>query len=327
MTHHKPLDVDHHQKLTDSESNSTEKFKELFIHRMKEYKEDIASRVSQKGFEPGWRDKLALGGVSVVSVAGASVIAILATASMVTAAATGGASLAIAIVAIVAAEGYNIYRAQQKKKQYRRAVDFLNHDDIDKKIDKIADILADIYKIQLENCTEEHAIKLANACFKPIKHEIQTNKHLKFHELLNAGQLQALLIKSLAHAPKEKINLDGENHDDCNTRSALFRAAIYCEENGRFYVSAQSKPEKYGSLNFKTRREVEDFKILVSKYKKDDEKWDFHRMAPATVKKYYKSGLFVHPKNDAEFHDDHKETKSDDSSLDDSHTLVHSKAS
>lgn len=293
LSHHSGPDHHHHHQ-----SETIKNFKLKFENCMKQFRERVESRANETGYNGGWRDILAGVGLSVTSLAGGTLITFLATAGAMTAAASAGAGFAIAVIGIAAAAGYNIYRTKQKKREFKRALNLLQRDDLDEQITNITNKLCEIYKYQLENCSPIDATHLAEACFKSLKHEMLTNKHLKFRDLLLPSHLQALIVKSATDAKKEHVSINGRDDEKANARGALTHAALYCEENEQFYRCEASKPAKYGVLFFATRKDLEDYKLRIEKIKHDKDKWHFEKMPASQVKMLMRNQLFHKPEND-----------------------------
>lgn len=277
FTHHS--DPDHHHQ-----SDSVKHFKSKFENRMKQFKEIAETHANEAGYSGGWRDALAGTGVSVATLGFGAAITLLGIAGALTAAATAGAGLAVAVAGIAAAEGYNIYRTKQKKREYKRVVDLLHHDDFDTQLTAITNKLCDLYHFQLENCSPTDAEHLADACFKALKNQMMSNKHIKFHDLQLPSHLQALIVAGASHARKEPVNIDGRDDEKANSRGAISHAALYCQEDDQFYRCEASKPAKYGVLFFATHHELEDYKQQIAKVKCDKDRWQYEEMPPAQVK-------------------------------------------
>jgi len=284
------------------QSETVKSFKHQFETRMHEFKEQVEENATKKGYYTSWRDILAGGAVSAVSLTGATVATVLGTVGVLAAVPSAGISLVVAVGGIAIGAGVVVGIGTKNKKEAKHANRlFKEKDDFDLFLRKITKNLLRIYQYQLENCSPKDAIRIADACYHGLKHQILTNKLLKAEDLLDAGHLQALIVASAAQIKKETVSINGKNNEKANSRGAVTHAGIYCHYNDQFYRAKSSKPEKYGVIFFWDKQEFKDYTSQVEKIDQHQNKWHYDKMPAAEVKALIRNQLVYSQSEDVRY--------------------------
>lgn len=250
---------------------SQEVFKEIFKEGFLAYQEKAKELAKEKRVSTAdtWKDITMGTSLGAGSVIFGSVIGALSTLSIIAAGPTAGVSIVAGLVVIGVGVTYGVVHSLKKAREYKRASKLMSHDEFEDDVEKIASLLAEMYDNQLDKCTHKDAGKFARACLAAIIYNLQKNKTMLFSELLHAPLLQGLLMKSIKKIPKEKLQMEDEADQSCNTRSMISKAVVLCEENDRFYECDKlTRPTKYGVVLFKTKSEVEEYTKLIAEENK-----------------------------------------------------------
>lgn len=268
-------------------------FKKSFINQFMSFKEDAAALAAGKFANSNdWKEKLAKFGLGTASVLAGAGIAALGAAAIISAVAASVGGIVVAVVGIAIGIAVNTYMDRKKKRQFGRVNIKLQRGTLDSDIALIADSLANLYSGQLAKCTRKDAVKLAEACFSAISDQLIHNKSMSFNELLHPVLLQGVLMRSISAVPKKKLELIMMTNQSANTQSMISKAALYCQENDKFYSCPSSKPGKYGALMFTSKKELKEYKSLVMEMQKKPEKWKYKKMSDSQAEVLREEGFF-----------------------------------
>lgn len=284
MNHHRKHHVHqhHHSYSIQHESSSVKIFKSTFIKEMHVFKKKVQCLVSgDSTYSNSLKETLIQSGAAVGTVAAGTVVASLGAVSILSAAATGGLSLAIAIAGIVFAVAYNFYLDKKKKKQLKQALLILENKKFDKNVNLLADILAHLHQHQLVLCTDADASCIATNCFEAITHEMRENKFLRQKDLLSPGYLEGIIFNHAKQISDVRLHMTGAASAKTHSRALIKKPALYCEEEKAVYSCPKAKPKKYGVLFFQSKEELDEYRMAVEKAKLHKKGWHYKKLHPS----------------------------------------------
>jgi hypothetical protein len=254
-------------------------------------------------FNNTWFDTLMKEGMVVTVIVVGGVVAILGALAILSAVASAGIAIPVAVVGVVAGVAFYKARERVKLKRFQSAAEALDRDDIDERIQDIGLLLSQLYVMQLRSCTDEDVRLLAQSCVTALANELLMNKHANFNHFLEASTLQAVLMKSLSAVPKIPLATTGLNSKKFNARGVMGHTAYYCKETDEYYQHVHSKSTKYGVLFFESHADLKDYESILTRTMRGGEKWRFRKMPPQEVHALMNSSIFKTYQNDKKFAD------------------------
>ncbi|HTM63554.1 MAG TPA: hypothetical protein VL360_03530 [Gammaproteobacteria bacterium] len=276
-------------------------FKRSFIKKIEIFK--VEAEILAQGhveFDEGWRETLLREGIGLSAAVIGCVIGLLGALMILSAAVSAGIAIPVVVIGIAAVIAFYKYRDHVKQKRFISASNEMDRDEISENIRDIADLLANLYQVQLTGCTVGDARLLADACCNAITLEMLKNKNFNFNELLDAASLQALLTRAETKIPKHQLSLKFNTTDKLNTRGLITHSAYYCRDTGEFYHSSNSK-NKYGVLFFDTKADLKDYEVILNETMSRRKSVKLTKMNPLEVNTLMSSSMFRAYKNDRHF--------------------------
>lgn len=291
-----------YEEDSESETDTAKVFRRAFITKFNLFKleADILAE-GNGGFYDSWKDTLGKEGIGLSVAALVGILSLLGALSIISEGVAAGIAIVIAVIGLVAGVAFYKYRDHIKKERYESAAALMSDDEFSENVVDIAEMLSDLYELQLANCTARDARTLAEGCVKAISREILKNESFRFRELLNISSLQAVLMRSLKAMPKTKLDMSMDASNKLNTRGLVGHSAYYCRETDEFYKTAKSKALKYGVLFFDKKADLEDYEYIMTTSSKLGEQWSLTRMRPHEVSSMLQSSIFKAYRNDKVF--------------------------
>lgn len=251
-----------------------------------------------------WIDILGKEGLGVSVAVTAGIVSILGAVGIMTAVASAGTAIPVAVAGILIGIAFYAYRNHVKLERFQRAAEKLERPDIENEIREIANLLTDLYRLQLSTCTLKDAHLFGKECVEVLVNEMLMNKKFNFDELLYPASLQALYLRNLSKVSKHRMDMNINTERKFNMRGMMGHAAYYCRENDKFYQTAHSKPKKYGVLQFETKRELRDFEEILTREMPENQDWRLHHIREHDVNLLLRSSIFKAAQNDNVFQPD-----------------------
>ena len=266
-------------------SPSSLEFKRTFTDSFNQFAKEATLLASGNAdFNDTWVDTLGKEGLAISVTLSVGIIAILGALAVISTVASAGIAIPVAVLGVVAGIVFYKWRGHVKQKRYEHAVYVLGREDLTVAINDIADVLVNLYHVQLENCTVKDAHILAEGCVKIIEHNILMNKEFSFSDLLSPSSLQALFMNSLSKVPKTQLDMNIVTEKKFNMRGLIGHSAYYCKETDEFYHTTKSKSAKYGVLLFDKKADIEDYESML--------KTNIVKMHPHEVHTMMRSSMF-----------------------------------
>lgn len=297
------MKTDSTEEENNDDTDTVRIFKKTFINRFELFKLEAA--ILAEGhieFDEGWRETLLREGVGLSTAVVVGVIALLGALMVISAAVSAGIAIPVAVVGAVAVVAFHKYREHVKKQRYIAASNTMDRDAIGDNIQDIADLLANLYQVQLAGCAAGDARLFADACFNAISLEMLKNKNFHFNELLDQSSLQAVLTRANTKIPKHKLSLNIRTDEKLNTRGMITHAAYYCRDTEEFYHASDSK-NKYGVLFFDTKADLKGYEVILNETMKHGKRMKLTKMDAHEVNALMASTMFKAYKNDRHFDD------------------------
>lgn len=219
----KPLAAENNMPAAAASSpNQDKRFKKTVIAEMMTFKQSAEHLATgTAGFADGWRQWIGLGGFSAGIAVLNTGIALLSAFGVLLAPVSAGIALGISLVGIVGAIGLNIYLNRMRRNQFARADKFMDKENIENEVSKIADALSVVLHDQLKNCTRNEAEMLAKASAAVITKAIFNGKIASFELLQSPASLSLILAKYASYAPQYKFQTKTAEDKVQNTRDIL----------------------------------------------------------------------------------------------------------
>lgn len=273
------------------EPASTLEFRRAFTEKFNKFAEETNVLASGNAeFNDTWLDTLGKEGLAVTVVVLVGIIGVLGALAILSAVASAGIAIPVAIIGVIAGIAFYKSREHLKQKRYERAAEMLDKEDLPKAINDIADVLVNLYQVQLNNCTLKDAHVLAEGCVKVIAHNMLTNKQFNFGELLSPSTLQALFMRSLSKVPKVHLDMNIVTKRKFNMRGLMGYSAYYCKETDEFYRTKKSKAAKYGVLLFDKKADIEDYESILATNLVKMPPHEVHTMMRSSMFEVYRKG-------------------------------------
>lgn len=293
---------DYGDEMLIGEPEASRMFRHAFIDKLEMFRREAQLLASGNAeFNDTWKDTMGKEGLALAVVIVGGVIGILGALMILSAAVSAGIAIPVAVVGLIAGVAFYKYREHVKDQRYKSAEAIMDRDDLSKCIRQIAQQLADLYRVQLANCTIKDAHNLAANCVKAISEDMLKNKDFDFNELMSVSSLQGVLMRSLKAMPKTKLDMNIISKRKFNTRGMVSHSAYYCRDTGEFYQTSFSKSTKYGVLFFDKKADLKDYESILTSTMKGGEKWKLSKMRPHEVKKLQGSSMFRTYQNDKLF--------------------------
>lgn len=294
-----------HEHTDDSATDEPETsriFRHAFIDKFTVFKHevDILSQ-GNANFNESWKETLAREGIGLSAATIAAIIGLLGALTIISAGISAGVALPVLFVGVVISIAFYKYRDYVKQQRYESAAAVLGRDGLNDDIRDMAAMLADMYQVQLANCTVEDAHKLAAGCVKAISTDILKNEKFRFRELQDYVSLQTVLMRTKTDIPKYKLTMKTHTNSLYNTRSLITHSAYYIRETDEFYQTSKSKPAKYGVLFFDKKVDLEDYEAILAETMKGAKKLTFTKMNAHEVDALMQSSMFKIYRNDKVF--------------------------
>jgi hypothetical protein len=302
------------QDLEDETDTAADVFRQTFINKFNLFK--LEASIFAEGnadFSDSWKDTLGKEGTGLAAAITIGIIGLLGALSIMSAGLAAGLALLITVIGVLAVVAFSKYRDYVKQDRYESAAAIMDNDYFSDNVITIANILSELYELQLASCTVKDARVLAESCVKALSLEILKNDKFRFDELLNSSSLQAVLMRSLNAMPKVKLDMNLNMGKKLNTRGVISHTGYYCRETDLFYKTEKSKALKYGVLFFDRKADLEDYEYLMTSSLKKGEDWSLTVMRPHEVHLMLNSSIFKPYRNDRVF----KDKMEDDLGLDD----------
>lgn len=290
-----------------SENDPVAIFKEAFIRSFSVFRGE--AQLLAKGdthIDDTWVDILGKEGLGISVAVTVGIIGILGAAGVMTAVASAGAAIPIAVVGIIAGIAFYTYRNRVKLERFQHAAAAMERASIETDIEEIADLLAELYRMPLTTSTLKDAHRFGKECMEVIAREMLMNKNFSFDELLYTPSLQATFVRNLSQVSKHKMDMNINTQRKFNMRGMIGHSAYYCKETEEFYQTAVSKPKKYGVLLFDKKADLEAFEDILTRDMPNKEKWRLHRMRDHDVNLLRRSSMFRAARNDDVLEEDVK---------------------
>lgn len=214
-------------------------------------------------FAPSWKDWLGIAGITIASTVSASVFSVLATLGIIAAILSPQITLPIALIGVGANIGFAIYRFQKKRKEYAVVSHLFEGRSVEDDLAKISEITFSLYKNHIINFTEDDAKKFGKKIGKVICYAMMKGRVSSIDDLLYPPVLHKLLLSLSERIPKELLRTQFGENVKRYMRSYITKSGVYCEENTHVYVNKHAKPDKYGVVFMKSRKEWKAFRSLT----------------------------------------------------------------
>lgn len=200
------------QDKTNQQIQNEMLFKQAFIREYVRFGENARIMAQgNSGFSNAMKDWYITGGISAATVGINGALALLAGFGLLAGTVTGGISIAVSIVGVVAAIGYNVYRYRKNVREAKVADSVMSQTDLTYEGEKIANHLATVYAKELANCNKEEAVAMAKASNEIVTTSIKKGFVHKAKEFFSFTKLKNAFLSWIGLAPKkdqirEKIN-------------------------------------------------------------------------------------------------------------------------
>lgn len=202
--------------------NQDKRFKKTVIAEMMTFRQNVEHlATSAAGISDSWRHRIGFGGLSAAIAVINTGIGLLAAFGLLLAPVSAGIALGISLLGIASAIVLNIYLNYRERNEYKRADKFMERDNIEGEMGKIADALTVVLHEQLKNCTRNDAEMLAKASAAVITKAIFNGKIASFELLQSPASLSLILAKYASYAPQHKFQAKAAGEKGQNTRDIL----------------------------------------------------------------------------------------------------------
>lgn len=283
----------HELETYPDDSESVAVFRQAFIEKFLGFKEETDLLVNGVAdISDTWTDILGANGIGLAGGVVAGIIGLLGGLLILSAGATAGISIAVAVVGAVAAVAFIKIREKIRQDRLDRASAAMDRDNFEDEVKAIAQKLIDLYRLQLDSCTVKDADALADACMNAIRAQMKRNDEFVFDELLFTPSLQGVLMRAGNRLPKLRLDMNLLSDKKYNTRGMVRHTAYYCKETDEFFKTPQSKGRKYGVLYFDRKTDLEEYQAFLASSMKKPEKWKFTKMRKYESSILKRSSLF-----------------------------------
>ncbi len=296
------INHEHTDDAATEEPETSRVFRHAFIDKFTLFKQEADLLAEGNiNFNEGWKDTFATEGIALSAALIAAIIGLLGAFSIISAVASAGAAIPVIVVGVAATIAFYKYREHVKQERYESASSILDRDGLNDEVRTMANMLADMYQVQLASCTVRDAHKLAAACVKAISADMLKNEKFRYREVQDNVSLQAILIRATNAIPKEKLSMKINTNSVYNTRGMITHSAYYIRETDEFYQTSKSKPTKYGVLFFDTKTDLENYETILAETMRGCKKLKFTRMNANEVDALMQSSIFKTYQNDKIF--------------------------
>lgn len=277
-------------------------FRHAFIDKFTLFKHEADLLAEgNANFNETWMETLGREGIGFSTGTVAAIIGLLGALGIISAGVSAGVAIPVLFVGVVTCVAFYKYREHVKQQRYESAAAILDRDEIHDDIHAMAGMLAEMYQMQLANCTVRDAHKLAEACVKAISTDILKNEKFRYRELEDYVSLQAVLTRNITAIPKSKLAMRANTDVIYNTRGLITHSAYYVRETDEFYQTTKSKSVKYGVLFFDKKIDLEDYQSILAETMKCGAKWKLTKMNAHEVDALMQSSIFKSYQNDKIF--------------------------
>ena len=198
--------------MPEIQSKKMAAFKHAFINHFEDFILEVnVLAVGNSSFDNTWKEDLGVQSIAISATLIDGLVTVLSALGKLSAEICAAVSIPLSVVSILGGFALQKSRERMKKRNYERAEQMLDRDNLNQEIQQMSELLAEIYSNQIESGTMSQAKKLAFTIFSVIVAEIKVNSSFEFDKLLSAYRLQEMMIEKF-NSKKYKMRLF-ENND------------------------------------------------------------------------------------------------------------------
>lgn len=209
-----------------NESVMTARFKKTLTSKFMKFKQDAdLFAAGDAGFSNSLSDWFANGFISSTTILLNTGVAIIAGLGILMSPITTGLALGISLTGVLVGIGYNIYTSRRDRNRYKHASKFMERDDIERDVERIAEALSIVLHDQLKDAKKADSDMLAKAANQIISYAILHGKVTNFEDLFSPAKLTTLLGAYAHKAPEFKLQTKSTASNTTNTRMIMKQLA------------------------------------------------------------------------------------------------------